>query len=230
MSTPDAPDWQRVVQTVQSTGAVPDAPDWQRVVVGPGGAPVGGGGGGGGSGLTPAIYGWQQWSAPLWTITNYPAWPVGNGSILLVGMVAESAATWSSAFVRVINVGTSPTPNSNYVGLYAATVTSGSLSSLELVASSAAGAADNAWTVAGFTPVDFATAYKVTAGTLYYAAFLLDMGGQPAIGGPQGTIFGLDSAIPLSAYATGPYSALPSSLTSADLTALPQTTFWAGVA
>ena len=230
MSTPDAPDWQRVVQTVQSTGAVPDAPDWERIVVGPGGAPVGGGGGGGGAGgLTPAVYGWQQWSAPLWTITNYPAWPVAGG-ILLVGMVAGSAATWSSAFVRVINVGTSPVTDENYVGLYAATISGGSLSSLALVASSAAGAADNAWTVAGFTPVDFATAYKVTAGTLYYAAFLANMGGYPDIGGPQGTIYGLDSAIPLAAYSSGPYTALPSSLTSADLTAFPQTTFWAGVA
>jgi hypothetical protein len=38
----DAPDYQKVVITVPSTGMVTDAPDWQRVIVSPGGAPVGG--------------------------------------------------------------------------------------------------------------------------------------------------------------------------------------------
>lgn len=38
----DAPDWQRIVTTLSSAGAVSDAPDWERIVVGPGGVPVGG--------------------------------------------------------------------------------------------------------------------------------------------------------------------------------------------
>lgn len=41
MSAQDAPDWQKVVETVTETGEVTDAPDWERVVVGPGGTPVG---------------------------------------------------------------------------------------------------------------------------------------------------------------------------------------------
>lgn len=45
MTSLDAPDWERIVTTVQAAGDVPDAPDWQRLVVGPGGTPVGGGGG-----------------------------------------------------------------------------------------------------------------------------------------------------------------------------------------
>lgn len=42
MASNDAPDWERVVTTVEAMGDVPDAPDWQRIVVGEGGAPVGG--------------------------------------------------------------------------------------------------------------------------------------------------------------------------------------------
>jgi hypothetical protein len=40
MSITDAPDWQAIVNTVPTTGAVVDSPDWQTTVVTEGGVPV----------------------------------------------------------------------------------------------------------------------------------------------------------------------------------------------
>lgn len=176
MSTPDAPDWQRVVQTVQSTGAVPDAPDWERIVVGPGGAPVGGGGGGGSTGEpTPAAWGWLGWTySPILSSTS-----TLFGNIRDVGLalfIAPSDLTVTSITWPCYQAGSGFVTDHNYVGIYLATTSGTSVTALDLVASSAAGAADSAWASQGSTPVDLSSAYKLTAGSVYYLAQLWDTG------------------------------------------------------
>ena len=220
MSQYDAPDWQRVVTTVTAAGVSTDAPDWQRVVVGPSGAPVGGGGGGGDGRATPAAFGWTGWTAALVDVTNSDH-AANIRDVALAQFVAPSALTVSNVTWYCTTAGSGFVADHNYVGIYLATVSGMTVTALDLVASSAAGAADNAWTVAGFTAVPLSASYKMTSGDVYYLAQLWDSGSSSSrpYFGSAGITSGLEpSGMPWAWVQTGnATTSLPSSLTPSSL-------------
>lgn len=175
MADYDAPDWQRIVTTVSAAGVSEDAPDWQRVVVGPSGTPVGGGGGGGTGEPTPAAWGWSAWTfSPIFgSSTDH------FGNIRDVGLalfIPPSDLTIADITFPCSQAGTGFVTDHNYVGIYETTVSGTSVTALDLVASSAAGAADSTWASAGSTAVALSASYKVSSSKVYYVAQLWDTG------------------------------------------------------
>lgn len=175
MASLDAPDWEKIVTTVAAAGDVPDAPDWQRVVVGPGAVPVGGGGGTSALGRYAAFGILGVSAEPL--IFNGAVGHAG-GNITLQAFAALATGT-AKHFYTPLNTGSSSfTPNENYVGIYdAGQATAGTAT---LLASSAAGAAEAAWTPPQqVSVISLGTGAALTGGQMYYMA-LLNNGANPA--------------------------------------------------
>ena len=210
----DAPDWQKVVTVTTSVGEVTDAPDWQRVVVAPGGVPISGGGGGGSTeDIYPPDDGMYGWSIPF-TLSNSAAILTSVGDLGLTRVKAAASGTVGSLYTDVTIVGSGFTADENYVGLYQPVLSSGALTSLSLLGSSAAGAADTPFTTLGIRTVPLSPGVAVTAGSIYYVGWVTN--GSP--GRMQ-----LSSTSALTASAQAPPLVYPYSLTypGHSLTALP---------
>lgn len=217
MPTVDAPDWQRVVQTVTTTGAVPDAPDWQRIVVGPGGQPAGPLQGGGI--LTP------YYLRGFYGITCDPevaTQTVGHTQGQIAFVIFSALATFTANFIWAIVGGTGGlTPNENFVGIY----DSGQAtpSTLTLLGKSAVGACDTAFATTGVKKIAISPGVACTAGQNYMLAFL-NNGASPSFPlsetspssglavNPEGLTF------PYRSISTATFTALPSSIAFSALT------------
>lgn len=165
----DAPDWQRVVATVQVVGAVPDAPDWERIVVGPGAGPIPVASGG-----ATSIY----LGGGFLGVTTDPA-PVSSsgahiqGVIGLLAFTPFATGTVNNIYVPVEASSSGFTPNQNFVGIYDMGITTAN--TFTRLATSAAGVCDTVFNTAGMHKVPLATGAEVTQGG-YYAIALLNNG------------------------------------------------------
>lgn len=173
MPSIDAPDWQRVIVTVQASGDVPDAPDWERIVVGPGGTPVGPTPGG----ISTTSYYYALGYLGLTvdpTVTNATS-SHAAGLVSLNAFTAFASAT--AGFVTLqVNSAASVTANQNYVGIYDSGQASAGRGTL--LATSAAGACDAVFNSNGVHKIALSTTVNLVAGQMYYAAFL-NNGGTP---------------------------------------------------
>ena len=206
----DAPDWQRIVVTVTSTGAVPDAPDWQRIVVGPAGAPVGGGGVGG------SLIGFYTANG-IMGVTCDPAACTGTathggGNISLNAFQALTTGTAGHVYL-IVQSGRIPTANQNYIGIYDAGATTAGTATL--LGATAPGVVDAVETAIGAYKLPLAAGVPLTAGKMYYFAMLFNANGpgmmlgtqwDPKAANPFGNTF------PFQCNTTGTFTTLPATI------------------
>lgn len=168
MSNLDAPDFESIVTTVLTTGAVPDAPDFQSIVVGPGGVPVGGASGG--SFLTPYA------NAGFLGVTLDQSGVTGNTGLLspqttLMAFAAAFTGPVHNVFLN-ITTGATFTSTKTYAGIYDfGQTTPGKFT---LLATSASGVAASVWLGTGTNPVSMTTNPVLTAGQTYAVAIMND--------------------------------------------------------
>ena len=215
MSAADAPDWQRVVQTVQSTGAVPDAPDWERIAVGPGGTPIGPTPGG--STSSPYyVAGFSALTCDPLAAPNTPTHAAGVISLTCF----TAARTFTCRYVTFAVSGAAVTPNENYIGVYAIGTPLVS-TAMTLVGATGSGACDGPFEGTNVQKVFFATSFTLQANTLYACA-ILNNGGTPkfdqglAASLPAANPFG--SSWPMLSVTNASYTSLPASINYADVT------------
>lgn len=167
MSTNDAPDWQHIVTL--STGPVSDSPDWQTTVVGPGGTPVGGGG-------PPDPWDVSNWGIAGWTmpptVPRTASTTLVNGNLYLSPMPVTVAQSVDHMAIQVNTACSSLTANHNFIGIYQTITTGVSEGDFALIASTAAGVAENALKFTGLQTVALSTTVALSASHLYYAALL----------------------------------------------------------
>jgi hypothetical protein len=221
MSAMDAPDWQEVTVTVQSTGAVPDSPDWQNTVVGPGGVPVGPSPGGGQNS--------PYYAAGFLGITCDPlaanSTPTHNaGTISLTPFVP--AVSFTANFVSFAVSAAVCTPNQNFIGVYSMGQPNVSTHAT-LVQTTAPGACDTPFNSSNIQKVAFASPQVLSPNTIYALA-VLNNGGTPKF--DEGTAASLPAANPFGttwpflSVTTASFTSLPASIAYASVT---QTaTFW----
>lgn len=169
----DAPDWQRVVTSVTSTGAVPDAPDWERIVVGPSGTPV--------APLPSSIvtdwppdFGWNGWSLPLWTCNDSIS-TLLNGKVNLGFCKATTSGSIGHLYFVTTGLWGARVANECYMGLYTPNFTAGIVTSFTLVSSSAAGVLEGLVATQGLIKCPISPAVNVTAGNIYYVGLLVNL-------------------------------------------------------
>ena len=177
MPSIDAPDWQRVIVTVQASGDVPDAPDWERIVAGPGGTPVGGGG-------APAGFAAVWTGAGMIGVTMEPMLLTGGvnllgGSTYMFPFVALATASASTVWLPLTSSGTY-TSATSYAGLY--DFGQASAGHFTLLASTPVGAAATAWDAGGETSVALASSVPLTQGQIYNVAITAGGATLPALG------------------------------------------------
>lgn len=210
MSVTDAPDWQRIVTTVQAAGDVPDAPDWQRIVVGPGATPVGGGSGGG---LLSTYYNAEFLGVtidPTGTTTS----AVPRASSVTFMMFAPFKTATANYIWPNIYTGGTPTANECFMAIYdTGQATAGYAT---LLGATATGACDVPFSQTGPHKIALATPVALTAGQNYYAAMLNNYSAAVgniyanAINGNAANPLGL--TLPFAANSPATYTSLPSSL------------------
>jgi hypothetical protein len=166
----DAPDWERILVTVEAMGDVPDAPDWQRIAVGPGGTPVTGGGGG------PSFLG--LYSPYYLGVTMDPQGAQNTVGTLggyhwMMAFVATATGPAHNILLPLNNTGTY-TSGTTWAGLYDFGQTTPN--TFTLLAQTASGAAATAWDPGGFTSVALSTNPTLTAGQTYAVAVLSNGG------------------------------------------------------
>lgn len=220
MSAQDAPDWQKIVTTVTEGGEVTDAPDWERVVVGPGGTPVSGGASGYGPPV-PGDFDLLYWTMSPRDITSNQG--LQPGGLYLSYLSVAKLVTVTKLTVDIESTIDSFTANENFLGIYSTTVSGGVLTTLTLVAQTAAGAADGPLANTGYQAVDLSASYSMASGA-YLLAVLTNWTGSttPTIysngnsdrwPAPYGDSYALTS------WPSNTYTSLPSSLDVADLNA-----------
>ena len=146
------------------------APDWEQTAVAPGGGPLAGGAGGIWPASMAGLLGWTLPGLPLSVLTD-------PYNYLWLDAVTFLSTPVSKIWVYISGPGTHLTANENYVGLYqptfAGTQPGGALSGFTLLGTSAAGAAEAAWSGAvGWVGVALTAPVTVTPGALYYIAHL----------------------------------------------------------
>lgn len=209
MASNDAPDWERVVVTVEATGDVPDAPDWERIVVGSGGTPIGGGGVGT-SLIQPFV------NAGFLGVTMHPYTGIGGASLLggtlyIMPFAASATATVNNVLLAVAT-GTSLTSTTTIAGIYDwGEATAGTMT---LLCASASGAAATVWASSGIHPVAMSTHPTLTAGKTYAVAVQIGGGPLPVEGLTlSGISTGGLATFPIGASLGGSATTLPGTIT-----------------
>jgi hypothetical protein len=206
MTTPDAPDWEHIVQTVEATGDVPDAPDWERIVVGPGGTPVGPSPGGG----VISLY----YQAGFIGLTVDPAAVQSNSGHTegVVGLITFTAlATAEANYVYAIMAGgASCTADENFVGIYdQGNITADTFT---LLAATATGVCDTPFADGGIQKLALSSSASLTEG-LNYAVGFLNNGGAPTFCSASVTIEQacnpLGTTYPFRVFLAAPNTSLP---------------------
>lgn len=221
MTTTDAPDWQRVITTVTSAGAVPDAPDWQRIVVGPGGAPVGGGGAGEVY-LPGSLWGLAAQTVPWWSANLSGNLGCVVGAVYMTTLNMTNKQTVSNVWVDLAVSFTPNTADANYVGIYEATSPGSMSSDYNLIASSAPGVCDTLFANTGFVKCPLSAPVSLSAApATYFVAVLFNSANLS-----YGTLFDYipyqstqpGTAVPITLRAQY-YGSLPSQITAAEVVA-----------
>lgn len=173
MSSIDAPDWQRIVQTVEAAGDVPDAPDWERIVVGPGGTPTGPVQGGGI--LTPYYQrGFYGITCDPAIVTQFVAHATGNLALVIFSALTNFTANniWA-----IVGAGSGLTTNQNYVAIY--DTGQATANTFTRLAVSAAGVCDTAFAHSGVQKIPLSSGVALTSGQSYMLAFLNNSSSTP---------------------------------------------------
>lgn len=209
MPSVDAPDWQRIVTTVQATGDVPDAPDWERIVVGPAGVPIGPG--------TP-INSWSPYaSAGFLGVTGDPIFYVNTGahqsqvlSLVMFTALASGTAGHIWAYVTANGAGTA---NENYLCIYDAGQTTPNVATK--LAQTAAGVCDAPFNSTGMHELALSSGAVLAQGQNYYVGlitngsnplFVTQTSPQPIWLNPVGVTY------PIRVFSAGPYTTPPGSV------------------
>jgi hypothetical protein len=227
----DAPDWERILVTVQSEGDVPDAPDWERIAVAPGGAPIGGGGGQ--SGPIASDFGWVGWSFPPWQVTAGANAVQGRGTTYLTPVKALSTTTVHGISYVVAAPSSAPTSGHSYVGLYSWSGTTPLLGTFTLLGATASGTVDASMETAGGYNELLASGVAVTAGDLYYCAFITGTANY-VCESPYWFALGINypnnsappPSAPMGGYYVGGTSTLPSTISAASIDFTPGNMLW----
>lgn len=213
--TIDAPDWQRIVTTVQATGDVPDAPDWERIVVGPAGVPIGPG--------TP-VNAWSPYAAAGFLgLTGDPVFYVNTaghepGVLGLVMFTALATGTAGHVWAYVTANG-ALTANENYLCIYdAGQATAGTATKL---AQTAAGTCDSPFNTTGMHELALSSGASLVQGQNYFVGvinngsnapiFVTQTSPQPIWLNPVG------NAYPIRCFSPGPYTSPPGSVAFSSL-------------
>lgn len=215
MPSVDAPDWQRVVTTVTSTGAVPDAPDWQRIVVGPAGTPIGPTPGGGV--ISPYFTaGFIGVSGDPTACNNSFSHANGVLSLVLFSALATKAAT---SLWAVVNSGEAVTAHENFMTIYDTGQTTAGTATL--IGATAVGACDTPFTVTGVHQIALSAPVPLIEGENYYVGIISNGSTPGFVGGQVNTNFTLNPlglTLPFRAFGPGPYTTPPASLAFAAMT------------
>jgi hypothetical protein len=217
----DAPDYLHVI-TISYGGTVTDAPDWTDQVTGAGGGPV--------PGVTsatdwaPSDFGIVGWSNPPWQMTTSSPLDNWTTAFLFMWPVKFGATTNVSTIgISVKAQGVTFTANECFIGLYSASFTGNIPNTYTRVATSVAGVLEaNLTANQGFVPTALSSSLAVTAGSVLYAAILLNFtAGTPeyyAAGGYYDTIANNSTVYKsiVSPFWSGPYTTLPASVTYAS--------------
>ena len=169
----DAPDWQRIVTTVTTTGAVPDAPDWQRIVVGPAGTPVGPAPGG--SVITPYYAaGYKAVTVDPTTVTA----TLGHDDLVMSFVAFSPFVTGPvSNVTAIVTGGANTTTNESFICIY----DSGQASAghATLLGQTTAGVCDTPFRNTGTHIIPFASSINLVEGGFYYLGFM-NLGAAPS--------------------------------------------------
>lgn len=234
MSAQDAPDWQRVVETVTETGEVTDASDWQRVVVGPGGSPVGGGGGTSTGNWAPGDLGLSGWT--FWPLLGDSGENLDSQGLFLTPFKATASVEVSYLWLMFRATATVSASATGQVGLYSFGFSGGIIADAVQLAVSGQTAAVDFFQDSAVCPVPI-TSYTLTAGKVYWAAsafyndedgvypsvlsvntLMVPLGGGPYLALPAGA-----------SYWSGwtPGDAMPGTISGVDIAASPYAV-WVG--
>jgi len=211
MASLDAPDFQTVITTVESTGDVPDAPDFQEIAVAPGGKPISGGG---------TSYPGPYSTAQIWEYGFFTMDPCAvttsaallSGQVYLAAFVALNTVSVLEVSFLVNSAGTG-TADECYIGIYASSAST--QRPTDLLGSSAAGVLEGYLSSTGLVSPPFSDYISLTAGTLYYFALLYNgttctlLGAAP----PNGEALAIGTNLPVFTSRisqSGGYTTLPS--------------------
>jgi len=207
--TIDAPDWQRILTTVEATGDVPDAPDWERIAVAPGGNPIGPTPGGGS--LSPYfVAGFKALTVDPAAVTQVDGHDEGNIALT----VFTPFTTFTVNYVYFIVGGVSGlTPNENYIGIYDCGVKAAN--TYTLLCATAAGVCDTAFASSGYKKVALTNPVTLS-GTSNYALAVLNNGATPSFDFAEpnnsATPNPLSTTYPFRSYTNSTFTTLPSSI------------------
>jgi hypothetical protein len=205
----DAPDWQRLLVTVNAAGDVPDAPDWERIAVAPGGQPIGPTPGGG---VVSPYYvaGFKALTVDPATVTGV----TGHATGVVALIVFTPFTTFTVNYVYCIIGGTSGlTPNENYLGIYDCGQTTAS--TYTLLCATAAGVCDTAFATGGYQKIAIHNPVSLS-GSENYALALLNNGANPsfdyAAPNNSATPNPLSTNYPFRSFSTATHTTLPTSI------------------
>lgn len=175
--TIDAPDWQRIITTVEAMGDVPDAPDWERIAVAPGGGPVGQVGFAGSPFSNYVAIGYAGLSIdPMIPMANRG--PTG-GKLNLFTFTALLSTTVNYITFYVGEPGT-PTANENFVFMY--DWGQATANTYTLLGQSAAGVLEPLIPTNGIVKCPLTSGVPIVAGQQYVMGFLFN-GTTPQLAG-----------------------------------------------
>lgn len=218
MSQYDCPDYEHIVTIVTGSG-VTDCPDWQEQVVGPGGGTI--------PGVTssndwaPGDFGLKGWNINPFVLGAGAAQSIYTGTLQLFPIKIATTGTITNIGFTYFGSGVTYTAHENFVGIYTTTFTNGVAGTFTQQASSAAGALETALAFGpGMVFTALSSPYSVTAGTVIWAALLVNWTG--ATDAYYWTLVELNDYYPSNSTTfqqitscewAGPYTTLPASVT-----------------
>lgn len=219
----DAPDWQRIIKTVEAMGDVPDAPDWERIVVGPGGTPVTAAAGA--SPFSP-YFAMGMLGVTIDGTTESSGRSPTAGKPVFQAFTAGATGTINNIYLYIVT-GASVTTNENFLSIYDWGVATAN--TYTLLGQTPAGDVDAAFKTTGIAQGTLSTGVPVVAGETYVMSILCG-GNYPSITSLDAVDTHINNpffpATPISTVSTASHTTPPPTKAYSATTGN-QTTWWA---